>query len=306
MNILEALIKLRDDLKTWVTINLQVLNKKIDEKTFPIDEELDSLSTNPVQNKTIKRKIDYLTAEVDNVHNSYGNMEDAPNITSHHESEFIVTDDRGNIILKIDASGLSTTGLKLTQMVYTEDEQFALVDKNHNIIFEVTENGAATTSLVLKGQFGKDFIQSFSKDFLIADNDGNIIFKADEEGIHSTELFLNNKKIGEAIERLSSYVGNKPLNQQILEALEASLGDYAEGGGVSTSTANLNISELLPEEFVITDDYGNIIFKADAQGAHAPAMTVHGHEVPGLIASTTDLTEGVSYLASGTLYVVYE
>ena len=53
MNILQILIKLRDDLKSWVTVNLNALNAKIDEKTIPIDSELSATSTNPVQNKTI-------------------------------------------------------------------------------------------------------------------------------------------------------------------------------------------------------------------------------------------------------------
>jgi ABC-type Zn uptake system ZnuABC Zn-binding protein ZnuA len=48
MNILETLVQLRDDLKTWVTNNLNALNKKIDEKTIPIDSELSTTSTNPV------------------------------------------------------------------------------------------------------------------------------------------------------------------------------------------------------------------------------------------------------------------
>lgn len=53
MNILETLVQLRDDIKTWVTNNLQALNTKIDEKTIPVDSELSATSTNPVQNKAI-------------------------------------------------------------------------------------------------------------------------------------------------------------------------------------------------------------------------------------------------------------
>jgi hypothetical protein len=48
MNILDALKKLRDDLKVWVTNNLNALDRKIDEKTVLIDSELSSTSTNPV------------------------------------------------------------------------------------------------------------------------------------------------------------------------------------------------------------------------------------------------------------------
>lgn len=53
MNILETLVQLRDDIKTWVTNNLQALNTKIDEKTIPVDSELSTTSVNPVQSKVI-------------------------------------------------------------------------------------------------------------------------------------------------------------------------------------------------------------------------------------------------------------
>jgi hypothetical protein len=48
MNILEALTQLRDDLKTWVTINLNALNLKLEENIVSIDPTLDSSSINPV------------------------------------------------------------------------------------------------------------------------------------------------------------------------------------------------------------------------------------------------------------------
>lgn len=50
MNILETLVQLRNDIKTWVTNNLQALNTKINEKTISVDSELSTTSVNPVQN----------------------------------------------------------------------------------------------------------------------------------------------------------------------------------------------------------------------------------------------------------------
>ena len=48
MTILETLVQLRDDLKTWVTNNLNALNSKIEEKTIPIDDKLNSLMMNVI------------------------------------------------------------------------------------------------------------------------------------------------------------------------------------------------------------------------------------------------------------------
>ena len=56
MDILNTLKQLRDDLKIWVTNNLNALNAKIDEKTIPIDSELSSTSTTPMRlYLTVKR-----------------------------------------------------------------------------------------------------------------------------------------------------------------------------------------------------------------------------------------------------------
>ena len=66
MNILNALKQLRDDLKTWVTNNLNALNAKIDSKTIPIDSKLSTTSTNPVQNQAISKEINSINDRVGN------------------------------------------------------------------------------------------------------------------------------------------------------------------------------------------------------------------------------------------------
>lgn len=58
MNIIQAIKKLRDDIKAWVTNNLHALNTKIENNTVQIDDKLDATSTNPIQNKVVAEKID--------------------------------------------------------------------------------------------------------------------------------------------------------------------------------------------------------------------------------------------------------
>ena len=77
MNILNILKQLRDDIKEWVTNNLNALNAKIDEKTIPIDSELSSTSTNPVQNKAIKKAID----DIPTFSGDYNDLANAPDIS---------------------------------------------------------------------------------------------------------------------------------------------------------------------------------------------------------------------------------
>lgn len=109
MNILDALKQLRDDIKTWVTNNLNALNAKIEEKTIPIDSELSSTSTNPVQNKVIKKAID----DIPKFSGSYNDLTDAPNITEDDSGNMVIADESGNIIFKADADGIHTTAVSL-------------------------------------------------------------------------------------------------------------------------------------------------------------------------------------------------
>jgi hypothetical protein len=67
MNITEAFIKLRDDIKTWTTNNLKALDQKIEDKSIPIDSELSSTSTNPVENKVVQAKTEELSVSIKTV-----------------------------------------------------------------------------------------------------------------------------------------------------------------------------------------------------------------------------------------------
>lgn len=78
MNILETLVQLRDDIKTWVTNNLQALNTKIDEKTIPVDNELSATSVNPVQNQAITNAIN----NIPTFSGDYNDLKNKPPIPS--------------------------------------------------------------------------------------------------------------------------------------------------------------------------------------------------------------------------------
>ena len=65
MNLQETFQQLRDDIKIWVTNNINALNAKIDEKTIPIDQELNLSSTNPIQNKAVASEVNKKVDKVD-------------------------------------------------------------------------------------------------------------------------------------------------------------------------------------------------------------------------------------------------
>ena len=83
MNILATLVQLRDDLKSWVSLNFEALNKKIDKKSrarFSRD---------------------------------YYDLYNAPQITEDDKKELSIADEQGNVIFKLDKDGAHTTNLTL-------------------------------------------------------------------------------------------------------------------------------------------------------------------------------------------------
>ena len=194
MNILQTFIQLRDDLKIWVTTNLNALNAKIDEKTISIDNKLDSSSTNPVQNKTITEAIN----NIPKFSGDYNDLIHAPNIAEDESGNMVIADESGNIIFKADANGIHTTAVSINGEVAASekyvDEAIANID-----IPEVDFTGYATENFVtvavdaVKEELSES-IASESAEWKVVDGNGNIIFSVDADGAHTTELTLDGKE----------------------------------------------------------------------------------------------------------------
>ena len=229
MNILETLVQLRDDLKTWVTNNLNALNKKIDEKTISIDSELSATSTNPVQNKVVNAEISSLNnligdtsvatqistaiANQDLFSGDYNDLQNAPNISEDEDNkEIIIVDEAGNIIAQIDANGLKTT---------------TVATNNVNIN-------------------GTDISDDGSGKVEFADENGNVIVQINDTGVKSIDFYVGDVSLKEKIHMWDSKSGFS--------------GDYYD------LYNKPSISEYKLDEFIITDFEGNIIGKFDKNG----------------------------------------
>ena len=225
MNILNALKQLRDDIKTWVTNNLNVLNAKIDEKTIPIDSELSSTSTNSVQNKVVKKAID----DIPTFSGDYNDLTNAPDISEDDSGNMIIADEAGNIIFKADADGIHTTAVSLNGEAAASEKY---VDEA--IATKVDFTGYATEEFVTTAvDFAKEelseSIESESDGWKIVDEAGNIIFSVDAAGTHTTELTLNGESVA-----IESYV-----DDEIAKIPETILTDYATKEYVENKVADL-------------------------------------------------------------------
>ena len=281
MNILDALKQLRDDIKIWVTNNLNALNSKIDEKTIPIDKELSATSTNPVQNKTITNAIN----NIPKFSGSYNDLTDAPNISEDDSGNMVIADESGNIIFKADADGIHTTAVSLNgEVAATEkyvDDAIANIPtpdvsgqiNTHNIssdahadIRQAIEDAKEELS---------DSIVAESEEWKVVDEAGNIIFSVDATGAHTTELTLNGESAA-----TESYVDNAIAN---IEFPTTDLTDYATKKYVDDAVDGIEIPEVdftgYATEIYVDNKVADLVNSApealDTLGELATALDVH-------------------------------
>lgn len=183
MDILQSLKQLRDDIKTWVTNNLNALNAKIDEKTIPIDNELSSTSTNPVQNKIIKKAID----NIPKFSGDYNDLTNAPNISEDESGNMIIADESGNIIFKADSDGIHTTAVSLNGEAAASEKYVDEAIANNVPKGYATENFVTDAIKSAKEELSESIVAE-SEDLKVVDGSGNIILSVDEYGTHTTNL----------------------------------------------------------------------------------------------------------------------
>lgn len=267
MDILETLIQLRDDLKTWVTNNLVALNAKIDSKTFPIDDELNLESINPVQNKVIAAKLEEVESAIGNTSGS--------SITDDGSGEFNIADPQGNVIFKVDADGIHTTDIT------ANGEDLSIADPNGNVIFKADKDGIHTTD-----------ITSNSNNFIIEDASNNIIFQIDADGAQTTKLKLNSGDIDEQLEDIRANMGqsgfsgdyNELINKPNITDDWSSEFNIADPSGNvifkvdkdGVHTTNINTSG---EDFNIADADGNVVLKVNANGLKTVKVNANSIEI---------------------------
>ena len=242
MDILNALKQLRDDIKSWTTTNLNALNAKIDEKTIPIDNKLDSTSTNPVQNKVITNAIN----NIPKFSGDYNDLINAPNIVEDGSGNMVITDESGNIIFKADADGIHSTALTLNgEVAATEkyvDDAIAEIPtpdvsgqiNTHNTS-ETAHEDIRQAINTAKEELSESIVAE-SDEWKVVDEAGNIIFSVDATGAHTTELTLNGENAA-----TESYVDAAIAN---IEFPTTDLTDYATKEYVDNAVDSIEIPEV--------------------------------------------------------------
>lgn len=286
MNLLNVLRQLRDDIKIWVTNNINALNAKIDEKTIPIDGELSSTSTNPVQNKVIKDAID----NIPTFSGDYNDLTNAPDISEDGSGNMIIADESGNIIFKADAEGIHTTAVSLNgeaaaTETYVDNKVADLVNSApealntlgelatalethedaYDALLETVGSKATHTDLENLKEEMSESIVSETDEWKVVDENGNIIFSVDADGAHTTSLTLNGNDIEAMIADKANeiYIGD---------------GDMPEGATIQLIMDAVDEEELLKNE--ITEYIDSELTKAKESGEFRGEQGPKGDQGP--------------------------
>jgi maltodextrin utilization protein YvdJ len=209
---------------------------------------LSATSTNPVQNKTIKKAID----NIPTFSGDYNDLTNAPDIAEDESGNMIISDESGNIIFKADADGIHTTAVSLNGEAaatekYVDDAitKIPTPDVSGQINAHNT-NGESHTDIRQAIEDTKEelseSIVAESNEWKVVDEAGNIIFSVDASGAHTTELTLN----GEAA-ATESYVDNAIAN---IDFPETDLTDYATKKYVDDAVAGIDFTGYATETYV--------------------------------------------------------
>jgi tRNA A-37 threonylcarbamoyl transferase component Bud32 len=284
MNILNALKQLRDDIKIWVTNNLNALNAKIDEKTIPIDSELDTSSTNPVQNKAIATEIADINSRVGDTpvatqisdaiakqphfSGDYNDLTNAPDIYEDGSGNMVIADESGNIIFSADADGIHTIAVTINgEKAATEkyvDETVAAID-----IPETDFTGYAKESYVDEAisniEFPETDLTGYATETYVDDKVADLVNSAPETLNTLGELAIALETHEDAYDALLETVGGKATHAD-LENLKNEISESI-------------VSES--DEFHIVDDIGNIVASIDENGIVTTTITAQNIIVNG-------------------------
>lgn len=261
MNILAILVQLRDDLKSWVSLNFEALNKKIDKKSrarFSRD---------------------------------YYDLHNAPQITEDDKKALSIADEQGNVIFKLDKDGAHTTNLTLNgeEAASQKYVQEAIED----IDFPVTDlTGYATEDFVEKAIENIDFPETDLTDYATKKNVEEAIdaieFPETDLTGYATEQYVDKKvadlvdSAPEALNTLGELAEAMGEHEDAYDALLETVGQKATRKEVKDLEKALsNGVESDAEEYCIADKDGNMIFKADKDGVETTAVKTKALTVDG-------------------------
>lgn len=209
---------------------------------------------------------------------AYADLIDAPNITENDSGNMVIADESGNIIMQVDADGLSTTNVN-TKTIKLDGEDLGT---------RLDELESSKISGIVEDESGK---------VEFADEVGNVIARINADGLETTTVTAESAVIGgvdigtkldeykEAIDDVSGDLTTHTSNSTVhITADERTLwNNKSDFSGDYNDLANApDIKEDASGEVVYADESGNVIAKIGENGFETTqviADTVIAHGV---------------------------
>jgi hypothetical protein len=243
----------------------------------------DGVTTTNVNTKTIALNGEDLGSRLDSLESI-----SLPNILDNETGDLTIADENGNAIMKVDASGITTTGVSAKTLSLNGEDIGTKIDAHiDDSVSHVTSSERTTWNN--KSDFSGDFNDLDNKpnitddesgELTIVDNDGYAIVKINDSGITTTNVTAKSAVIGGTdvtvkFDELSNLIGEKSVATQITEAIEAeNLDQYATDEDLITLKEELSetiVSES--SEWIVADEAGNVIAKVDESGLETTTVT---------------------------------
>ena len=179
----------------------------------------------------------------------YEDLEGAPDITDDNSGNMVIADESGNIIMQVDADGVTTTNVSAKTINLDGEDLGVRLDE------------LEATSL-------PNILDNESGDYVVADENGNIIMKIDADGIETTTITAESAIIDgvDVVAKLDELTdGQESVSSQIASAI-VNKSDVGHTHGYSELENAPNIAEDESGAYVIADESGNVILKVDAEG----------------------------------------
>ena len=170
MDILQVLVQLRDDIRTWVSNNLSALN------------DAQSGSLNALELK-LTNKINEIVQE-NKFSGDYNDLTNTP-LKEDNSGEFVIADENNNIIFKISKNGLETTDIKSNGVNIIE--KMNLLEGEHKTDISSLDDRIK--------KYDEAFKDLESDNFIIADNSNNKIASAVEIGQIGSGVLKNSSTL---------------------------------------------------------------------------------------------------------------
>lgn len=222
-----------------------------------VDEN--GITTTNVNTKTIALNGEDLGSRLDSLESI-----SLPNILDNETGDLTISDENGNAIMKVDASGITTTGVSAKTLSLNGEDIGTKIDAHlDDSVSHVTSS--ERTKWNNKSDFSGDFNDLNNKpnitddgsgELVLNDNNGNVIMKVDADGVTTTNV--NTKTIN---------LDGKDLGARIDELEEISLPNILDN-----ETGDLTIS----------DEDGNAIMKVDANGLKTTTVTADSAIISGV------------------------